>query len=247
MKVWRAVKRLGVALLACWMAGCVLSFLSGFLLTVLPIPWGLPLPWSDFNDFVETPDGRVFVSVRFYNRALCYDRSGRFIAARRFPYGAKTTRLAAGRDGLVYCRSQNKVYVYSSDWELLSVAEADAQAERVWELGRDAGLPVHAPHRHGEAPPDRALDSGDLLFGEAARREVFHCADGSVLRRVGNGLERVSAEGEVIAAYGTPWLLWPFVFPFPACIPWAGFLLMGLWGSYRARRAAAAQGGSPPP
>src|SRR5262245_51266686 len=83
MVFFRVLRGLFAAVMACWMAGCILSFLSGLLLTLLPIPWGLPLPWSDFNDFAETPDGRVFVSVRFYNRALCYDRSGNFLAAHR--------------------------------------------------------------------------------------------------------------------------------------------------------------------
>src|SRR4051812_44034740 len=121
MRFWRVLRRLAAAVVVCWLGGCILSFLSGFLLTVLPIPWGLPLPWSDFNDFAETPDGRVFVSVRFYNRALCYDRSGAFLSAHRFPRGAKDTRLAAGEDGLVYCRSRNAVYTYSPDWDLLTV------------------------------------------------------------------------------------------------------------------------------
>jgi hypothetical protein len=245
MKVLGALKRLGRAVLIGWMAGCFLSFLSGFCFTLIPFPWGLPLPWSDFNDFAETPDGRVFVSLRFYNRALCYDRSGKFLAAHRFPHAAKATRLATGRDGRVYCRSQNKVYVYSPDWDLLSTSEVDARAERIWELDRDTGLPVHAPQRRGEVPPDRPLDPGDLLFGEADRREVFHCSDGSTLRRVGNGLERLSPEGEVVATYGTPWLLRPFVFPFPAVLAWVAIFALALWGKYRERRAAR-QGGTPP-
>jgi hypothetical protein len=245
MRVLCAFRRLALAVLIGWMVGCVLSFLSGFLFTLLPIPWGLPLPWSDFNDFVETPDGRVFVSIRFYNRALCYDRSGKFLAAHRFPFGSKATRLAVGRDGLIYCRSRNAVYIYSPDWDLLRVVEGDVGAERVWELDRDTGRPVHAPHRRKEVPPNRPLDRGDLLFSESDRREEFHCSDGSVLRRVGNGLERVSPEGEVIATYGTPWLLRPFVFPFPAAMAWAGFLLLGLWERYRAWRAAS-QSGQPP-
>src|SRR5262245_18869874 len=105
MKVLSALKRLVLVVLIGGMVGCILSFLSGFLLTFLPIPWGLPLPWSDFNDFVESSDGRVFVSIRFHNRALCYDRSGTFLAAHRFPYGAKSTRLAADQAGRVYCRT----------------------------------------------------------------------------------------------------------------------------------------------
>lgn len=245
MKVLGVAERLGLPVLACWMAGCVLSFLSGFLLTVLPIPWALPLPWSDFNDFAETPDGQVFVSVRFYNRALCYDRWGNFLAAHRFPRGAKDTRLAAGRDGLVYVRAKNTVTTYTSDWELLSVAQGDVPGERVWELGKDTGKPAYAAHRRGEVPPDRPLDSGDLLFSPTARREVFHCSDGSVLRRVGNGLQRVSPEGEVVAAYGTPWPLRPFVFPFPALVAWAGFAAPPLWLKYREGKVARRGGETP--
>jgi hypothetical protein len=240
MKALRVVRRLVAAVLACWFAGCLLAFFSGFLLALLPIPWGLPLPWSGFNDFAETTDGRVFVSSRFYNRALCYDRSGRFLYANRFPRGAHDARLAAGKDGLLYCRGRDAVYAYSSDWELLSVARVDPREERVWELDRDG--PAHAPHRLGEARPDRPVGPGDLLFSEEEGREEFRCADGSTLRRVGNDLERVSPEGEVIATYGTPWPLRPFVYPYPAFIAWCGFFLLGVLGGFRARGAAAPPG-----
>jgi len=157
MKVLGVFGRLVVVVLVCWMAGCVVSFLSGLLLTVLPIPWDLPLPWSDFGDFVETADGRVIVNLRFYNRALCYDRSGNFLGTYRFPRASKVTRLAAGADGLLYCRSKNSVLVYGRDWELLSVSEADVLAERAWELDRVTGRPAHAPERARQTPPDRPL------------------------------------------------------------------------------------------
>ena len=223
----RVLWRLVGAVLFCWFVGSVVSFLSGALF-ILPIPWNLPLPWSGFNDFVETSDGRVFVSLRGYNHVLCYDRDGKFLATHRFPFHAYVTRLAAGRDGLIYCRSQHKVHAYSSDWELHSVAVADTHGMRAWELDRDTGRPIDAPHRLDDVPPDRPLGPGDPLFGKDTSREVFHCADGSTLRRVGNGLERVSPEGEVVATYGTSWLLRPFVFPWPASVAWWGFFLFVL-------------------
>jgi hypothetical protein len=222
------------------------SFISGTLL-ILPIPWGLPLPWSGFNDFVETTDGRVFVSLRGYNHVLCYDRGGKFLATRRFPHHAYVTRLAAGRDGLVYCRSQHKVHAYSSDWELLSVAVADTHGVRAWELDRGTGRPVDAPHRLSDVPPDRPLGPGDPLFGTDVDREEFHCSDGSTLRRVGNDLERVSPDGEVVATYATPWFLRPFVYPWPASVSWWGFFSYSVvWGFFAKKKAAAGQGPVPP-
>src|SRR5262245_53266731 len=101
MLLLRVFGRLAWAVMVCWFAGCVVSFVSGFLIALLPIPLGLPLPWSGFEDFVETPDGRVFVNLRFYNRVLCYDRSGEFLGAHRVPLRARGTDLAAGRDGVV--------------------------------------------------------------------------------------------------------------------------------------------------
>jgi hypothetical protein len=245
-------RRLLGAVLFCWFVGSVVSFFSGALFTVLPIPWGLPLPWGDFDDFVETPDGRVLVSVRFHSRVLCYDRSGGFLDAHCLPGRARATptRLAAGWDELLYCRARNKVYVYSSDWDLLSTLEANMHADQVWELDRDMGSPVHAPRRLDEVPADRLLAGGELLFGDEklGRREVFHCADGSTLCRVGNGLERVSPEGEVIVTYGTPWQLRPFELFFPAFLGCCAFFLFAALGGYSRglRRAAAAQGGRPP-
>jgi hypothetical protein len=225
MKLIRIVKRLILALVGCWIAGCFLSFISGFVLTGLPIPWKLPLPWSDLGDFIETPDGRVFVELRFYNRVLCYDRTGQFLTAYRLPRGAKATELAVGQNNLIYFRDTNTVYTYSSTWELLSKVEAEVGAERTWELSSVTSKPVHSPQRRGE-PPNRPLAPGELLFAPGERHRVYHCSDGTTLRRGWNSLQRISPAGEVLAVYQSPWPLWPFEFPFPAGFAWVAFFVL---------------------
>jgi hypothetical protein len=231
----RIVHRLALAVIACWIVGCFLSFLSGALLSIFPIPWRMPLPWSDFGDFVETPDGRVLVELRFYNRILCYDRSGEFVTGYRLPHGAKDTRLAVGQDNLVYVRAQNAVYSYSPAWELIAVAKHGVKSERIWELSLDTGQPVHAPRRQ-DLPPDRAVVPGDLLFSSGERRVVFCCTDGATLRRKGSSLERLSPTGDVTATYATAWPLRPFVFPFPALLAWVAVFAIVPWLAFLARR-----------
>jgi hypothetical protein len=236
-KFLRNMKRLILAIIAVWMLGCIVSFLSGALLSFVPIPWAGPLPWSDMGDFVETPDGKMLVELRFYNRVLCYDRDGELLAAYRLPRGSKATQLAVDQHNLIYFRAKNTVYTYSSTWEVVSVVEADAGEVRTWELSSETGQPIHVPQRRG-TPPDRALVPGDLLFAPTERRDVFHCADGTTLHRVGSSLNRRSPAGDLVATYQTFWCLRPFVFPFPGVLAWLAFFILFLYLSFVARRAA---------
>ncbi len=83
-----------------WVVGCFAFFLSGFLTLQFGAPRWLPLPWSDFTNFVESPDGHVFVNLCFYSRVLSYDRKGRFKASYHYPpggTGAEARRLSQCR------------------------------------------------------------------------------------------------------------------------------------------------------
>jgi hypothetical protein len=222
------------ALLISWMIGCLAFFGIGFLMAHdKSLAW--PVPWSDLADFVETADGRVLVSVRFYGRVLCYDRSSNFLGA--YPYPLPNTRghLAAGRDGRVFFYASDAVASLTPAWEAQVVRNAGTVGPNVWELAADSGQPRFAPRRHGQVP-DRLLGPGDVLFAGRRDRQEFHCADGSVLRRAGNSLERISPGGGVTAVYGTPWFLVPFVFPVPGFFSWLAFFLLVAYRAHRCEK-----------
>jgi hypothetical protein len=138
-------------------------------------------------------------------------------------------------DNRVYFRARNTVYSLTPGWDPISVFKGDPTKDRAWELSKDDGQPVLAPHRKREAPANRPAARGDLLFTDATTRpmrQVFYCSDGSTLRLVGDSLERLSPAGEVIARYGTPWYLQPFVFPFPGALAWlAWFIVPGYYAN----------------
>lgn len=226
-----------------WTAGCFAFFLFAALTTMMGAPRGLPLPWSDFQDFVESPDGRVFVKISFHNRVLSYDRQGRFVASYPYPPGGKKdTELAVSEDNRVFFRSRNHVSVLSTSWEVLDAVERDYREERSWELDQE-GRPAHAPRRAGEKGSGRPVKRGEMLFPKEMRglavdprRKVFHNADGSTLRKVGNSLERRSKEDDVTARYGSLWIYKPFEFPLPGGLAWLSLFALAFGIAWRKRR-----------
>ena len=213
--------RLFIIIVVIWMIGCVTSFLSGPAIIFLGAPSWLPLPWSDFDDFVQSPDGKVLVDIKFYNRVLCYGGNGEFIASYPYPPGKpKVTGLAVNGEGHVFFRARNNLYVYNNSWNLLEKVEGEFSIHRHWRLGED-GKPVYATVDI-EAPkvPDRAAKPGEYLFREDSRRTMFTCKDGSRLVRERNQLKRYSAEGGLIGKYSEPWFLSIFTFPWPALLAW---------------------------
>jgi hypothetical protein len=173
------------------------------------------LPWVDLNDFVETPDGRVFIDLPFQHRIGCFDRRGHLIAYYPSPLPGKDTELAVGRNGYVYYRQRNSVHTLTSTWETLAATRRDNAANRTWELADD-WQPRYAPDRKDETPHDRPVVPGEVLFSDARawdpvpQREHFHCSDGSTLWRKSLSLERKAPTGEVVAVYGPPWYVRPF-------------------------------------
>lgn len=98
-----------------WIIICIGAFLSGLFITLVGAPQWLPLPWSDFSDFVESSDVHVYVSIAFYRRVLRYDADGDFVASYPEPSG-KGNALAVdfkGRIFLCYKRGRERVGVFS--------------------------------------------------------------------------------------------------------------------------------------
>ena len=223
-------------LLITWAILCAVAFVGGFLITFLGAPRWLPLPWSDFTDFVESADGKVFVDVGFYSRVLCYGHDGRFIASYPYPFGnAKDTELAASADGRLFFRTQHLLYVYDSTWHQRSEFEGEFRSARNWALD-EQGQPVFVPGDERDVPTVNTLAKPrDRIFAEEHRRERFVCADGTTLVRQGNRLVRSSATGTILTTYQTPAVLRPFTFPWPAVVAWPLFILYGIVTARRKR------------
>jgi len=222
-----------MAPLAVWCLLCWLSFLVAILISFVGSPGWLPVPWCTPWDFVEAADGRVYVDIPMYARVLCYDREGRFVASYPHPFHAKGTRLAAGSNGLVYFRGVNKIHAMSDHWKTVWHVQEDWRRPGTWRMGEN-GKPVFLPGRdYKSRAPSKAISPGELLYTEYWgwwERTEFLCTGGSVLRRKGNSLEKTSADGRVMARYGSHWLFAPFVFPWPASLAWAIlFVFISCW------------------
>ncbi|MCC6124569.1 MAG: hypothetical protein IT426_06390 [Pirellulales bacterium] len=204
-----------------WIITCIGAFLSGFLFTLVSAPQWLPLPWSDFCDFVESSDGDVYVSLGFYHRVLRYDADGNFVASYPEPPG-KGDELAAdlqGRIFLCYKRGRERVVVFSRAWQKLADYENNSNELVSWRLD-GKGEPVSEQSWETATAVDRAAKPGDYIFHRKQREDSFTCIDGSRLVRTGNHLERISCDGRVIVTYSSPWILRPFTFPWPMITGW---------------------------
>jgi hypothetical protein len=184
-----------------WLAGCLGFLALGIVLTLWPFPvaWPGPVPWSLQSDFVETPDGRILVCLRYFCEVRCYDRSGSFVRAYAFPKTAGT--------GLLAVRDDNVVYLYTIDYsERRTLYALDAKGE----LG------------FREAPRPGGLD-----FSNGTERSVFHCADGGTLERHGQTLVRRSAAGDVMFTRAEPWPVRVCALPWPGYL--AFLAVFALW------------------
>lgn len=230
-------KSLLASLLITWAVLSSIPLMVGHINRFSPAPADVPVPLSDFNDFVESADGSVYVSLAGRSRVLRYSRAGDFIAS--YPSEGPNAELAAGENGLIYFKTDNSVYTYREDWNRLADFTGVDCASRTWRQGQD-GRPicVPAPASPVEAP-DRAVLPGELLYaGEQSRpRTRFTSADGTILERRGHTLLRLSPTGEVLVHFNTPWFLGWMMLPWVlwlncvACF----FLLLRLVKSARHR------------
>ena len=122
-----------------WVGLCMAAFCFGAIFTAAGAPRWLPLPWSGFQDFVEGPDGRVYVGLELYLRVLCYSREGQFIASYPPPSG-KNVHMAADARGHIYCLSSGGVGdnlgTYNGDWQLLREYSEPYNRDRVLAVAR---------------------------------------------------------------------------------------------------------------
>jgi hypothetical protein len=211
-----------------WATLCVTAFVLGPVIMLVGAPHWLPLPWSDFRDFVEGADGRVYIDISFYARVLCYDHDGRFIASYPFPYrDAKGSELAASADGRLFFCAQHHLYVYDSKWQKQSVTEGGRwDSADNWVLDKNGNPRFVDEDVRGQPVVNCLAKPGDRIFKRGRDRESFVCRDGSVLARRGNCVERHSPDGTLLTTYAAPMVLRPFAFPWPALLVTPYFLIL---------------------
>lgn len=215
-----------IRLIAIWMIGCFISFMSAPAIMFLGSPSWLPLPWSDLGDFIQTKDGKVFIDIQFYNRVLSYDQNGKFVASYPYPVDfLKFTGLAVDEDNNILFKARDDLYIYNSSWEQIEKIVGRDDVHWHWRLDEN-GRPCYMK-RNGKSPTvaDSIARPGDFLFRGYIKRRTFKCEDGSKLVRDGNTLIRYSAEGELVGKYGGLWPLKIFEFPLPGILAWPLFFL----------------------
>jgi hypothetical protein len=225
---YRKARKVLLISLGIWMGICWLKLISSFFSLAVDTPRWLRVPWSDFGDFAETPDGRVYVDIKFYSRVLCYDHYGNFIASYLSPVSGGDTGLAADTAGRIYYRQRNTVHIFNDHWQRIGEVSAADSANRTWILN-PAGQPEYSPRDRDLQLPDHAAAPGELLFADTGRRQSHRALDGTNLNRRHNSLIRRTEAGQTIATYGTPWVLVPIVFPIPGGI---GCGLTFLWAFF---------------
>ncbi len=207
-------------IILCWSFLCsTYLIMSFFQESVTDSP--LPLPWFGAADFVENSTGDVYIAAALVPRIDKYSNSGRLLASfsspeRRYP---ASVRLAAGSDGTLYVKTREGVVSYSATFDLLS--ELKAPDDNVfWKLNDHATVFASS---ESTSVPSGLIHPGETLFPTESRKQ-FECVDGTLLRHGGSGLQRITATGEMVRYYGTPWYFFLFRFPWPALA--SGVLLL---------------------
>jgi len=230
----RVVRYLPIVLV---LGGLFVFFVSLLVTATDKLPVSLELPWSSFEDFTQTKDGSVYVSLRFYDRVLRYDNSGRFLASYPAP-GSGYGFLVTNVNGRIYFRLRESVYTYDADWQLLAESKCAFYGDRSWILNARGEAECAPGAGHVQAIPERAVYPGEVLFssGRPWGKNHFDAADGSSIYRKGDRLYRYSGDGTLLSRYGTPWYLWWAKFPVPLGGAWVLLFLHGVFENQKVRK-----------
>ncbi len=243
---WQKLLRWTFYIATTWFVLCIFVFISAALVSIpdfIDLPTWLPLPWSGLSSFVETADGKVFAILKLYKRVVCLEHDGTFVGTYHFSelLGGRgrimSAKLAAARDGRLFLKSSRQLTVLNSSLQLRKTYKEKSHLEENWVVD-ELGVQVFVPAKGTDQEAvDRLAEPGDVIFsrGRPGRferprpRSQFTCADGTVLVRKLDHLERYSADGIHLASYGAPFILRPFALPFPLLLSFPCFLLLGVF------------------
>ena len=198
----------------------------------LETPQWLPLPWSTIDDFIEAPNGDIYVDSKFYNRIIRHDKAGRFIASYSYPLGtSKFTNLAVDVEGRIYVYQEWQISICSPELKILSQHSVSSSGGHTYsQLDVNGQLVLKTASQIDLIPKRtrRVLRPGDTVFTNLTRdaeTNIFTCDDGSFLVRKGWGVKKYSGQ-HMLANYNSPWFLMPFALPWPGIIAWIGFMIV---------------------
>lgn len=241
MKLNTIISRIFVVGVVIWSLGCFLIAFVGMLSDqkIDSFPDWLPVPWPGLTDFVEIPQGDVFLLSKFFPKLAQYNQAGQLMAL--YPVEAKeypgSWQIAAGTDGTLYLKTSAAITRYSAEMEKLATMKLPVTRDvPAWTIGAD-GKPSPLEGESGSSVrPDRLIAPGELLFAaEPALRQQFSCHDGTILTRTAQGVERRTDSGMLVAQYGAARWMFPVQFPWPALLSWP--LLFGLLIAHIVKRS----------
>ena len=168
----------------------------------------LPFPLTEIGDFVESPNGDVYVISRVFNKIIRYDRSGRALASYRASSKLRLidARLAVTHEGVFYINISNVTFKFSPKLGVFDpiTLRTKRVISRMWKLNiNNQPIPLLSPPK---PVPLEKLDSivspGEMLFDTRQKpRTQFICQDGAVLLRTKNGLQKHAPDGSILVQY----------------------------------------------
>lgn len=190
-------------------------FVSILLLSLVPFSSDVRLPLSDIGDYVEVPDGDVYVVSKWFNRVFRYRKDGSFIATYPYPSGrSKAVHLATSVDNELFFFTPSAAYLVTPDMKIVKQFEGNYD-HRTWKLTQ-SGIPALELERENDFVEHRAAVSGELLVGAWEKSSpTFHSGDGSSLVKEGIKVTRFAKDGVKLIDYSTPLYLMFFMAPFP--------------------------------
>jgi hypothetical protein len=227
------VKKIVFWVLNIWAILCVLTFLSGIFVKFVGAPKWMPLPWSDFGDFVESSDENVFITINFYSRVICYNADGEFVASYPFPRGGPDNGLASSIDGRIFFRSHNHLCVYDDSWQKILELENDSDRDINWILDSSGNPVIYSGIDQWVV--NKLAQPGDQIFAKEEQRKKFECGDGSVLVRDGNSLKKYNNDGSLQTTYSASILFYPITFPWPGFLAWPYLFFLFILAIRRSR------------
>lgn len=202
----------GIALLMCgiyWIT--IIPFVACILIALTGVPSWLPAPLLDTRDFIVDRNGNLYVDSTMICRIVKFNERGRFMASFPYPSGpSKSTQLAISDLDDIYFAARERIYKCDHHMKGELISEVEFGHPRIWTLTENGVTP--SPQRAGDLRPNRAVRSGDLLFGKTKNGTTLHmqtftCVDGSTVTPHGSSIEKQSAQGETLASYSSPLLL----------------------------------------
>jgi hypothetical protein len=231
------MKQWTLRVLITWSLAVMAIFVLGAIVPAWP-SW-LELPWSGFDDFAATADGKILVYSSVFSRLLVYDSEGDFVVSLPGLRSGGSHALAVDRRGRVYVAVRSALCTL----DLAGAAEPACQTAQNdhftgWQLNQD-GTPEAIGHEiRPEDIPNRPVGPGEILLSPSLPARRMFAVDGPEkmeIRRTGDRLS-IRLPGRPPVRLSTPWYLYWAKIPFPGFLAWIATFLAVLLGERGKRK-----------